>query len=165
MSDLLGKLGGGLDKGLRSIRAKGKELVETTKRKSEIRDAEKSIEECFARLGRKVFEMSNQGVLANNDVLHEEIAEITSVFRRIRELNDAIREVEAEAARTCDGADTILCPGCRTPSRVGEKFCTACGGSLVPPDSTSADIRQCSSCGSTIKPGTMFCGTCGKKLV
>lgn len=162
MADILGKLGSSLDKGIRNISSRGKELVETTRLKSEIRDIEKAIEEKFSRLGRKVFEKMNQGAIAQED-LRDDATEITALFKKINQLNEAIRDVEVQAVRTRLGSETILCPKCRSSNRAGETFCSACGAALAA-DEASGDAIQCKACGSRVKPGMKFCGSCGGKV-
>ncbi len=161
MADFLGKLGGSIDKGLKTISAKGKELVETAKLRAEIRDTEKAAEERFSKLGRRVFEMLNKGHVTEDD-LRADAAEITNLFRKINELNETIRQVEEEAARSRHGADAILCPGCRAPNRMGERFCASCGAALSGPPTTGA--ATCPACSSVIKEGMKFCGKCGAKV-
>lgn len=162
MPDFLGKLGSSLDKSLKTISAKGKELVETAKLKSEIRDTEKAVEEKFVRLGRKVFELLNQGHIPEDD-LRADAGEITGLYRKINELNETISRVEAEAAKSRYGTETVLCSGCRAPNRTGEKFCSACGATLSEQAATTQTIK-CTACGSMIKDGMKFCGTCGGKV-
>lgn len=162
MPDFLGKLGSSLDKSLKTISAKGKGFVETAKLKSEIRDTEKAVEERFARLGREVYEMLNQGHIPEDD-LRADTGEITGLYRKINELNETIRQVEAKAAKSRYGTETVICNGCRVPNRTNEKFCSACGTSLSEQAATTQTIK-CTACGSMIKEGMKFCGTCGGKV-
>jgi hypothetical protein len=49
----------------------------------------------------------------------------------------------------------IRCPNCGSPNYSDQKFCGACGASL---------ITGCPNCGSSIDPGAKFCGNCGAQL-
>lgn len=50
----------------------------------------------------------------------------------------------------------MLCPTCRTETKPGGRFCTACGAQLV---------LQCGSCGFANTPDDRFCAGCGSALV
>jgi hypothetical protein len=63
MADILDKITGGIDRGIRTISSKSKEFLETTRLKGEIKDTEAAIQSKFQVLGKKVFEMLNRGVL------------------------------------------------------------------------------------------------------
>lgn len=129
MKDLLGKLGNRLDAGVKNLGTKGRELVEVTKLKLEIRDTEKSVDERFRRLGRKVFDMLNQGPVAEEE-LRTDAAEIEPLLQKIAALNETIRQVEAESANARQGVATPVCGSCGAANRAGGKFCSACGAKI-----------------------------------
>jgi hypothetical protein len=50
----------------------------------------------------------------------------------------------------------LLCPSCGAEND-GGKFCSECGGSLLPK-------TECPKCGTTFKAGAKFCPVCGLKM-
>lgn len=54
MADFFEKITGGIDKGIKTVSSKGKELIETTKLKGEIKDVQNLIQSKFQALGKKV---------------------------------------------------------------------------------------------------------------
>ncbi len=158
MTDFLGKISSGIDKGLKTISSKSKELIETSKLKGEIKEVESSLLGRFADLGRKVYEMLNKG---EPDVpeLRNDAQAITDLYRRIAELQEALKRVEQQAAQAKHGADTALCPKCGAENKPGDKFCGGCGASLA-----GGTAAACPSCGAPAKEGVKFCGGCGAKI-
>jgi predicted nucleic acid-binding Zn ribbon protein len=161
MADFFEKVKGGIDKGIKTVSSKSKEFLETTKLKGEIKDVETSIQSRFNALGKKVFEMLNRGAL-NEDELRLDCGEIASLYKKITELEEAIKKVELEALKMRYGADAIMCPKCNTPNKLGDKFCSSCGASLVV--EVVSEGKTCPTCGASIKEGVKFCSKCGGKL-
>jgi hypothetical protein len=54
------------------------------------------------------------------------------------------------------GQQKVVCPKCGCQVALGQRFCGACGSSLV---------SYCATCGSAITAPSKFCGNCGAKLV
>lgn len=79
VADIFEKITGKIDKGIKAVSSKGKELIETTKLKSEIKDVQNSIESRFQALGKKVFEMINREAL-NEGELKADCKEIAPLF-------------------------------------------------------------------------------------
>lgn len=160
MADFFEKVKGGIDKGIKTVSSKGKELIETTKLKGEIKDVQNSIESRFQALGKKVFEMLNRGAL-NEDELQADCKEITSLFKRVTELENAIKQVELEAMRTRYGGDVIMCPKCGAHNKSDAKFCVSCGSPIV---EEKPEGKTCPTCGASLKEDAKFCMRCGGKI-
>lgn len=161
MADFFEKITSGIDKGIKTVSSKGKELLETTKLKSEIKDVEKTIQEKFQLLGKKVFEMMNRETL-NVDELKNNCGEIAAIFKKVTELEDEIKKVELEALKTRHGADTIMCSKCGSPNKSDAKFCMNCGSAIVV--KTKAEGKICPTCNAPVKEGAKFCMRCGGKI-
>jgi len=157
MADFFEKITDGIDKGFKAVSSKGKELIETTKLKSEIKDVQNSMQKKFQTLGSKVFEMLNKGIL-NEEELRAEHSEIASLFRKITELEDAIKKAELEALKTRFGTDIVICSKCDAPAKTGDKFCSGCGSAIA--DVTSKG-KTCPTCGVSMKDNAKFCMKCG----
>jgi len=161
MADLFEKITGGIDKSIKTISSKGKEIFETTKLKGEIKEVEASVQIRFQGLGKKVFEMLNRGALSE-DELKADCKEITSLFKKITELEDLIKQVELEAARMRHGSDIIICQNCKGHNKSDAKFCMNCGSTLMV--EAPSEIKTCPSCKAPIKEGAKFCMRCGGKI-
>jgi len=161
VADIFEKITGGIDKSIKAVSSKGKELIETTKLKGEIKDVQNSIEIKFQALGKKVFEMLNRGTV-NEDDLRADYGEIAALFKRVTELEEAIRQAELEALKTKYGADAIMCSKCNAPNRVGDKFCSSCGSTIV--TEAVSEGKTCPACGASLKEDAKFCVRCGRKV-
>ncbi len=161
MADIFEKITGKIDKGIKAVSSKGKELIETTKLKGEIKDVQNSIESRFQSLGKKVFEMLNRGAL-NEEELRVDCREIVSLFKKITELEDAIKQVELEALKTRYGANTVMCSKCGSPNKSDAKFCMSCGSAMVV--EAKVEGKVCPTCNAPVKEGAKFCMRCGGKI-
>ncbi len=154
MADFFEKITGGIDKGIKAVSSKGKELIETTKLKGEIKDVQNLIQSKFQALGKKVFEMLNRGTLLEDEI-KADCSEISSLFKKITELEEAIKKVELEALKMRHGADTVMCPKCGTPNGSDNKFCISCGSPITTEVVTEG--KTCSTCGASLKEEAKFC--------
>ncbi len=161
MGDFFEKITGSIDKGIKTVTSKSKELIETTKLKGEIKEVEASVQTRFQGLGKKVFEMLNRGAL-NEDELRVDCKEITSLFKKITELENLIKQVELEAAKMRHGSDIIICQNCKGRNKSDAKFCMNCGSPLLV--ETPGEINTCPTCNASIKEGAKFCMKCGGKI-
>lgn len=161
MADFFEKFRGGIDKGIKTVSSKGKEFLETTRLKGEIKNVQASIQSRYNALGKKVFEMLNRGLL-NEDKLKADCREIVTLFKKITELENAIKHAELEALKMRYGADAIMCPKCGVPNKSGDKFCSGCGAILTA--EVISEGKTCSTCSSAIKEGARFCMRCGTKV-
>lgn len=161
MADIFEKITGKIDKGIKAVSSKGKELIETTKLKGEIKDVQNSIESKFQSLGKKVFEMINREAL-NEEELKADCKDIASLFKKITELEEAIKRVELEALKVRYGADTIICSKCGSPNKSDARFCMSCGSAIVV--EVTAEGKTCPTCNALVKEGAKFCMRCGGKI-
>ena len=160
MANVFNKVTGSIDKGIKTVSSKGKELIETKKLKSEIKDVKNSIESRFQSLGKKVFEMLNREALSE-DELRLDCKEIASLFRKVTDLENTIRQIELETLKAKYGFDIVICPKCGTPNKSDAKFCMNCGYKI---ENEKTGGRTCPVCGVHVKEGTKFCPRCGTKI-
>ena len=161
MADLFEKITDSIDKGIKTVSSKGKEFIESARLKGEIKNVQNAIEDRFKALGKKVFEMVNRGALNKNE-LKAECKEIASLFRRVVDLENEIKQVELEAVRMRYGSDIIVCPKCGGHNKFDAKFCISCGFSILV--DAPAENNTCPTCNASIKEGAKFCARCGGKI-
>jgi len=130
MADFFDKVMGSINKGVDAISSKGKELIEIARLRAKIREVEATIQNRLNALGKKVFEMINKEIL-NEENLKVDCGEITALYKKITELEEAIKQVELEAIKMRRDADAIMCKKCRAQNKVGDKFCSSCGSALA----------------------------------
>lgn len=162
MAEFFEKVTGSLNKGLKTITSKSKEFLETTKLKSEIRNMEEAIQKRFQALGKKVFEMINKKTFSE-EALRIDYGEITALYKKITELEEAIKQVEQEVLKMRYGADTVMCTKCGASNKSGDKFCMSCGSTITIEDKPKD--KTCSTCSAPIKEGSKFCSRCGASLI
>jgi hypothetical protein len=160
MADFLEKIAESIDKSVKAVTSMGRELIGTTKLRSEIKRTQESIQNSFQTLGRKVYETVNRGAL-NEDELRRDCAEIAKLFGRVAELEEAMRQAELEAVRVRYGPDAVLCPKCGGVNKAGDRFCGSCGTSLA---LRERGDMACSSCGAQVQAGAKFCVKCGARI-
>ena len=130
MADFFDKVMGSFNKGVDAISSKGKALIEIARLRAKMRDVEATIQNRFNALGKKVFEMINKEIL-NDENLKADCGEITALYKKFTELEEAIKQVELEAIKMRRGADAIMCKKCGAQNKVGDKFCSSCGSALA----------------------------------
>jgi ribosomal protein L40E len=98
----------------------------------------------------------------NEDELRAECKEIASLFKKITELEEAIKQVELEALKVKYGADTIICSKCGSHNKSDARFCMSCGSAMVVDATTEG--KTCPTCNAPVKEGAKFCMRCGGKI-
>ncbi len=161
MADFFNKVMGSINKGVDAVSSKGKELIEIAKLRAKIRDVESTIQNRFNALGKKVFEMVNKEILTEEN-LKTDCEEIAALYKKIAELEEAIKQVELEASKMRRAADTIMCKKCEAQNKIGDKFCSSCGSALA--GEVQSGGNNCPTCGVSIKEGTKVCEKCGEKI-
>jgi len=161
MADFLDKITGSIDKGIKAVSSKGKELYETTRLRGQIKDVEETVQDRLNALGKKVFDMLTEGSV-NEEELKTDCGEITVLHKKIAELEEDIKQVELQSLKTRYGADVIMCTKCNEPNKSGDRFCSDCGSPL--PAELETEGKNCPTCGSSIKEGAKFCTRCGGKV-
>jgi ribosomal protein L40E len=161
MADLIDKITGGIDKGIKTISSKSRDFIETSKLKVEIKDAEVALQNKFKALGKKVYEMVNKYSLSE-EALRVDCAGISVLFRKITELEETIKKIELEAVKEQYGAGVIPCAKCGSPNKSDAKFCMNCGSAMAV--EMKPEGKVCTTCGASVKEGAKFCMRCGVKI-
>jgi len=150
----------GADRGFKNFTDKGKEFLATSRIKSEIKSNQVLIQNKFTSLGKKVYEMLINSNL-NEEALKNDCERITSLYKKITELDMEISKIEEEILKRRYGENVVLCPKCTTVNKSDDKFCKSCGTNLQ--EEVAAEQYKCSVCGATLKKSEKFCQRCGKK--
>lgn len=161
MADFLQKITGGIDRGIKTISSKSREFIDVSRLKGELKNVDAALQLKFNSLGKRVFQMINQGAL-NAEDLTTECAEISSCYRKIAEIEDNIKRAEIEALKAQYGDDAIMCRACGGINKTTDKLCNICGSSLS--SETKVNNRPCPACNATVSAEAKFCASCGKAM-
>lgn len=135
MAGIFDKVTNGLNKGVATVSANSKAMLEKTQVKVAIKNLEAERKELADLLGMKIYEEYTK---SNELVLDESI---TNFFEEIQKRLDGLKEQEMILKRIEDEVNLITgskaitqkavgaCP-CGHTSSVGSKFCVKCGNTL-----------------------------------
>ncbi|HHW47069.1 MAG TPA: zinc-ribbon domain-containing protein [Clostridiaceae bacterium] len=131
MADIFDKLKSGLNKGVASVSAGSKALIEKAKINSRIKTLEDEKKQLSELLGAKVYNL----FMEKREVSVEEIEgfcnEITKRNEQIKEQQQRLEELEAELNQVM-GNTKVGSPICKCGNEnpPGAKFCSKCGSAL-----------------------------------
>jgi len=146
MADFLGKLVGGINKGVATVSANSKAMMEKTKINSAISKLEGECKHLAQELGQKVYDTYvTTGEVPMGDI-ERFSTEITEKLNTISHKQDELVRVEEEAQKAIEAAkqavdekyqekyDTLPPEGiqceCGRINRETAKFCVGCGNSM-----------------------------------
>lgn len=100
----------------RAVAKKSNELVELTKLRASLSDAEAEIDKTLRRMGEALYESYKTGAESYTS-LEENCEEIDAAYARIEELNARISELK----------NVKVCPVCKKGMDKDAMYCSACG--------------------------------------
>lgn len=164
MADLFNKLKQGLDKGVTAASAKSKEVIESTKLKSQIRDLQGRKREVLEELGNIVYAMFLQGSFDEARV-REQCSAVVAVDGQIKEKEAEVEVVHVKAQEAMGKPRMSGVCACGAELPVGAKFCGKCGRQIeaAPAPPPEAAASTCPGCGAALSPGAKFCPRCGRQ--
>lgn len=165
MADLFNKIKQGLDKGVTAASVKSKEVIESTKLKSQIRDLQGRKREVLEELGSLVYTMFLQGSFDEARV-REKAAAVRAVDDQIRQKEAEVEDVHVKAQEAMGKPRMSGVCACGAELPVGAKFCGKCGRQteVAPAPPPDAAANTCPGCGAALNPGTKFCARCGRQV-
>jgi hypothetical protein len=162
MADFFEKLTENLDRGIKTVSAKGKQFLETHKLNSDLSEVRNRIRVKYQRLGEKVYEMNNRGETPPEE-LKPEMEAISGDYKLVAEIEAAIKEAEAKAAAEIEGQTPPACSKCNASNLKGARFCAKCGEPIeVAEPEVKAEV--CGQCGQAVKEEFNYCPKCGTQL-
>ena len=132
MADIFGKIVGGLNKGVATVGANSKAMVEKAQIKTVMNNLESECKQLCELLGRKVYDQCSQ---SNEAIMDEDmanfVAEIGKRFVDIEEQKAELKRIDEEL-RKVKGAATSApttqnACACGHVCVQGSKFCAKCG--------------------------------------
>ena len=165
MADLFNKLKQGLDKGVTAASVKSKEVIESTKLKSQIRDLQGRKRESLEELGNIVYTMFLQGSFDESRV-REKAAAVAALDDQIKQKEAEEKDIHLKAQEAMGKPKMGGVCSCGAELPVGAKFCGKCGRKIeaAPAPPPNAATNTCPGCGAALNPGTKFCARCGRQI-
>lgn len=130
-----------LNKGVAAVSVKSESLVESSRVKSAISNAQKKLEAEKAALGVKLYQSWKEGA-ASLELFTDDFARMKGIEEEIAGLNARLAQIKAEEDKILGGA--VRPAPSPTPTASGCVFCTKCGKALP------AGSRFCDECGTPV---------------
>lgn len=131
-----------LNKSVAAVSVKSESLVETSRVKSAISNAQKKLEAEKAALGVKLYQSWKDGT-AGMDIFTDDFARMKAIEEEIAGLNGRLAQIKEEEDRILGTAAKPAAPP-PAPTASGCVFCTRCGKALP------AGSRFCDECGTPV---------------
>lgn len=128
-----------LNKGVAAVSVKSETLVESSRVKTAISNAQKKLEAEKAALGYKLYQSWKDGT-ASMELFADDFARMQGIEDEISGLNARLAQIKAEEDRILGGTARPAAPA----SSAGGVFCTKCGKALP------AGSRFCDECGTPV---------------
>lgn len=151
--DFFNDLGKKFSHAARSVQARTREGVESTKLTVDIRAARSELNNRYAELGRAYYESVAGGGPEVDEAL-------------IRGVRECIAQIESLSAQRDRVRQLTRCPACGTAQPENARFCANCGRPMPEKgpelSAASADgFQYCERCGAMRENDARFCEVCG----
>lgn len=173
MADIFDKIAQGIDKGLTTVTARSKELIDTTKIKNQIKALQEQKSSVLEELGNMVYAM----VLNDNldqDKIKRTCEALSELDRQIKDNEEELIRIYEDTQRVLRGRMPVTVCDCGAELHEDVKFCRRCGkktdslstrttaavGDITSPD-TAQEGASCLHCGVKMSPIDKFCRSCG----
>jgi len=151
MSNFFNKVAGGINKGVNTVSANSKAVMEKTKVKGVITNLENERRQYIQALGQMVYDLHAQtGQISATDEITGYLTEITKRLEMMQQQNEELARIDAELAAATNTANPAAAPQAQVP---------------VPPAPTPpvAAGTVC-TCGQQNPGGAKFCAGCGSPV-
>jgi NADH pyrophosphatase NudC (nudix superfamily) len=129
MADFLDKVKQGFGKGVTTVSVKSKELLETSKLKSQIAEVQKQKKEALEELGNIVYTMFLKGAFDDERLQAKSMA-IAALDEQIKAKENELMETRARAQEALGKPKPIGVCACGAEIHEGTKFCGKCGAKV-----------------------------------
>lgn len=133
---------------------KTREVSDTMKLTSAMKEQEQALSRLYEEIGRKYVEQYAEEAQENMSDLYGQLQEAQA---KLEELRGQLSEVKG----------VVYCPNCHAEVSNTADFCNRCGTKLEHPESAESQEAQgkvCSNCGAPVGDDEAFCMQCGHKI-
>ena len=154
MPDFLDKLVGGINKGVATVGANSKALMEKSKINSTINNTENERVKLVKDLGQKVYDSYKANVAVPQEEMDALVAQIDKCLDYIARQREELKRIDEEAAQAIKNSSLPVVPPNYTPQ------------SNVPPypNAPQPNTGPVCQCGHTNTATAKFCAGCGSSL-
>ena len=171
MPDILNKITSGINKGVATVGANSKAMLEKAKINTVINNLENERKQLTQLLGTKIYEMHKSGEITIDDAIQNFLIEIDKRVELIAQQQEQLRRIEAEVSLVTSGTGPVIQGGaacaCRHINNEGVKFCAKCGSPQRPkpavtmPQPPIPKTGIACACGHVNSEVVKFCAKCG----
>lgn len=133
------------------VAQKGKNLSDTAKLTTELKNLETEKNTRLAQLGQIFYLRYSESMDEQSSAIKGRIDEISLQMEQIQQQIQQLKGV-------------MLCPNCQKEISVHSAFCNFCGAKIEHQMIQPASGRQCPKCGAPVEAEQMFCISCGCQL-
>ena len=154
MASFFDNLGDKLNSMGKGIADKAKEVTDTTKLNSQIRDEEKKIQNIYVAIGQQYY----------NQTRENPAPEYAELFQSLVACEKLIAQYKLEVQKI---KGVCTCANCGAEIDVNASFCPSCGAKnefLAQQQAVQPEGKLCPSCGAVIKADAIFCPECGNRV-
>ena len=167
MSNFFNKVKSSIDKGVNTVGANSKAMMEKTKVKGNITNLENERKHYIQYLGQVIFDMHTEtGAINISDIVQNTIAEINKRVEMIQQQNEELARIDAElAAATGAGAQPAapqqpFTPQPFNPQPIPPQQAQMPQEPVIP----AAPVASTCTCGHANSAGAKFCAGCGSAV-
>ena len=134
MADFFDKVKGGISKGVATVSANSKAMLETAKIKSAISNLENEVNEIYRKMGSEVYKMhKDTGSISFSSEIQEYCTEAAKRYEMIEQQNELLRKVDEELSLVTGSGKSAAGAACScgAANKEGAKFCVTCGARIA----------------------------------
>lgn len=130
MADIFDKMLDGINKGVNSVAAGSKTVIEKAKINSAISNLEHEKKELSAFIGEKVYSLYKEGKLQDTEEFGSLCEQIDQKNNAIAVKRQELAKLEAPAPAAPAQAGVVYCSQCGSQNAAASKFCAKCGSQM-----------------------------------
>ena len=132
MADFIGRMRDGISKGVTTVSAGSKTMIEKTKLSNQIRNLENERTELLAAMGKSIYKFCK--AYPDKDIPRDMVSETCAKIRvrshEIVVLKEKLDELNKDMQIAMSGKPGVYCMSCGAENMNGSAFCSQCGTKL-----------------------------------
>lgn len=134
---MLEKLKGTFDKGVAAVSVKSESIVESSRTRTAMNNAQKSMDTAITALGLKLYNAWLAGSVDMAD-LEEDCKKIQNIHTEVASLQERLARIKEEesqilgSSKKSTASPAVFCSNCGKKLNAGARFCDECGTAVKP---------------------------------
>ncbi|WP_028895469.1 zinc ribbon domain-containing protein [Syntrophorhabdus aromaticivorans] len=163
MTDIFDKVKQGITKGVATVSVKSKEMLDTTKLKSQIDTLGNKKKDALEELGNIVYTLYLKGT-PDEERVKSRCDAIAALDNQMKEIKEELRLIRLQADEALGKPRPVTICSCGNDIYEGTKFCGKCGKKVDLIEEKDTSGRICPTCNAPLLQDAKFCGECGNKV-